>query len=34
MDMTTFNIRRVIDAVWRIEPAKSIAGLAQIVSDP
>ncbi len=31
--MTTSDIRRTIDAVWRIESAKLIAGLARIVRD-
>ena len=31
--MTTANIHRAIDAVWRIESAKLIAGLARIVRD-
>ena len=31
--MTTSNIHRTIDAVWRIESAKIIAGLARIVRD-
>ncbi len=31
--MTTSNIHRAIDAVWRIESAKIIAGLARIVRD-
>ncbi len=31
--MTTFDIHRTIDAVWRIESAKLIAALARIVRD-
>ena len=31
--MTTSDIHRAIDAVWRIESAKLIAGLARIVRD-
>ena len=31
--MSTPNINRTIDAVWRIESAKVIAGLARIVRD-
>ena len=31
--MTTSNIQRAIDAVWRIESAKIIASLARIVRD-
>ena len=31
--MTTSNVNRTIDAVWRIESARLIAGLARIVRD-
>jgi RNA polymerase sigma-70 factor (ECF subfamily) len=31
--MTTSDIHRVIDAVWRIESARLIAGLARMVRD-
>src|ERR1700710_3102235 len=31
--MTDTNVHRAIDAVWRIESAKVIAGLARIVGD-
>src|SRR5574342_578353 len=31
--MTTPDVRRAIDAVWRIESARLIAGLARIVRD-
>src|ERR1041385_6825066 len=31
--MTTTDIHRAIDAVWRIESARLIAGLARIVRD-
>ena len=31
--MTTSDIHRTIDAVWRIESAKPIAGLVRIVRD-
>ena len=30
---TTHNVHRAIDAVWRIESARLIAGLARIVRD-
>lgn len=33
MTVATSDIHRTIDAVWRIESAKLIAGLARIVRD-